>query len=237
MPVPTIIDLPLPATEFVNQTTPKRSIVLHHTAGGHRPDAVINWWNNDRNNAGNRIRVATSYVIGGKSTTTGDVAYNGKIYRAFSDNKWAYHLGLTNAIANRETLEKQSIGIEICNYGHLIYEAGRGYINYVNQVVPDSQVVQLPNDFRGFRFYHKYTTAQLDSLLQLMRYLSGIHGINLQAGLKNLIATNPANPAMAFGYDNGALSGAGGVWTHTNFRTDKTDCSPQQGLIDVIRAL
>jgi N-acetyl-anhydromuramyl-L-alanine amidase AmpD len=237
MPAPNITELHLPINEYVNQTTTKRSIVLHHTAGGHRPDAVINWWNNDRNSQGQRSRVATSYVIGGKSTTTGDTTYNGRIYRAFPDTKFAYHLGLTNVIANRETLEKQAIGIEICNYGPLIFEVGRGYINYVNQVVPDNQVVQLANDFRGFRFYHKYTTAQIDSLLQLVRHVANIHEINLQTGLKNLIDSNSTNPAIAFGYDNGALAGAGGIWTHTNFRTDKTDCSPQQGLIDLIRAL
>jgi hypothetical protein len=41
----------------------------------------------------------------------------------------------------------------------------------------------------------------------------------------------------AFEYKADAYAGRPGLWTHTNVRTDKSDCSPQLGLIELIRSL
>ncbi len=40
-----------------------------------------------------------------------------------------------------------------------------------------------------------------------------------------------------FLYNTQALAGHGGLWTHTNVRKDKTDCSPQKNLVDLIMSL
>lgn len=227
-----IQDILLPTNEYVNEVAAKSIIFLHHTAGGHRPDWVVNDWKNDRNAQGNRIRVATSFVIGGISTTTGDNTYDGQIVRCFPENKWAYHLGVGG-----DTLNKKSIGIEICNYGPLTFEAGRGYVNYVNKVVPNSLVIELAQPFRGFRFYHRYTDRQLDSVNELVHHLATSFGINLNLGLKVQINANMANSAAAFELNANALNGNAGVWTHTNVRSDKSDCSPQLPLIQLLRGL
>lgn len=205
-------------------------IFLHHTAGGHRPDWVVNNWKNDRNSQGSRIRVATAFVIGGLSTTTNDMMYDGKILRCFPEDKWAYHLGVGG-----DSLNKKSIGIEICNYGPLTYEEGRGYINYVNRVIPDSQVVELATSFRGYKYYHKYTEKQLDAVHHLLNHLCNTFGINKNLGLKSFL--NAESPNEAFGLKSQAISGAKGIWTHTNVRQDKTDCSPQTNLVELIRHL
>ena len=52
----------LPRDEYFPNSTPKDTIYLHHTAGSHRPDWAIDWWNKDRTKTGNKIRVGTSYV-------------------------------------------------------------------------------------------------------------------------------------------------------------------------------
>ena len=41
----------------------------------------------------------------------------------------------------------------------------------------------------------------------------------------------------AFLLNNDALAGKPGVWTHTNVRKDKFDCSPQDNLIAMIKSL
>ncbi|WP_428656804.1 peptidoglycan recognition protein family protein [Runella sp.] len=227
-----IQEIALPVTEYINEVTQKSMIFLHHTAGGHRPDAVINSWKNDRDNNGNPIRVATSFVIGGISTTTNDTAYDGKIVRCFPESKWAYHLGIGGALLN-----KKSIGIELCNYGPLTFQPGRGFVNYVNTIVPEAQVIELPVPFRGYKYYHKYTNRQLDSLSQLLNQLCSLYSINRNLGLKASLTANAANPAIAFGVNPNALNAASGIWTHTNVRQDKSDCSPQLPLISLLKSL
>ena len=180
-----IIKQHLPTSEYFQASTPKDTIYLHHTAGGHSPSSVINWWNSDRTNSGNRIRVATAYVIGGKSTRDGNTEFDGKIYEAFDPSFWAHHLGIKS---NKNTfLNQKSIGIEICNYGHLSLSKNGSFYTYVKSEVPESDVIELSDPFRGNRYYHKYTDAQLESLRSLLKNLSMDFDIDLSRGLKQEI--------------------------------------------------
>jgi len=177
-----IIKHHLPTTEYFQSSTPKDTIYLHHTAGGHSPASVINWWNVDRTNAGNRIRVATSYVIGGKSTRDGSTDMDGKIYEAFDPSYWAHHLGIKSS--NNTFLNQKSIGIEICNYGGLSLSKNGKFYTYVKSEVPESDVIELSSTFRGNIYYHRYTDSQLESLRKLLRKLSSDFDIDLSRGLK-----------------------------------------------------
>jgi hypothetical protein len=184
MPI-AIKSIPLEAGEYATETTTKDTIYLHHTAGGHRPDWTIAGWNGDRTKAGARLRVATSYVIGGISSSDGNPEWDGVITRCFPDEMWAHHLGLETA--NNEALNKKSIGIEICNYGPLTLSNDGKYYNYVNKPVPNNQVIELAKPFKGYKFYHKYSAKQLDSLRALMLDLNQRFGINLKAGLRKYL--------------------------------------------------
>jgi hypothetical protein len=106
MPLP-ITDQLLKRESFLPERHPKKQIFIHHTAGSHNPVNVIQGWDVDT-----RGRVATAFVIGGRSSKGADDSFNGKVYRAFDENCWAYHLGLA-----KSALDKSSIGIEICNFG------------------------------------------------------------------------------------------------------------------------
>ena len=57
-----IEDYFLPEGQYVNESTSKYYIILHHTAGRENPYKTIDHWAND-----NRGRVGTNYVIGGIS--------------------------------------------------------------------------------------------------------------------------------------------------------------------------
>jgi N-acetyl-anhydromuramyl-L-alanine amidase AmpD len=183
----------------------KNQIVIHHTAGGSNADNVIHGWNF------NVERIGTAFVIDGK----------GVIKQAFEPEYWAYHLGLKSG--NNLSLNKGSIGIELCNWGQLV-KKGDKYFNYVNKEVPENEVVQLKK-FRGFEYYHKYNDLQLESLKKLLQNLCAKFAINKQY-----------NSDM-WDISANALKGVNGIYTHVSYRSDKNDCSPQFNLIETLKTL
>lgn len=231
-PAMAIKDILLSPGEFYNQDIKKDTIYIHHTAGGHRPDWTIAGWNKDRAEDGSRLRVATAFVIGGISVTDKDASWDGAVCRTFPEQKWAHHLGLTKP--NNRTLNAKSIAIELCNYGPLTLSKDGRFYNYVNKPVPAEQVVQLKEPFKGYKYYHKYTDKQLTALKELLRDLGNRFSIDIKEGLKKELLRNAGG---AFLPNADALAGKPGLWTHTNVRKDKFDCSPQDGLIDMIHQL
>lgn len=212
--------------QYKNGPTDKFYVFLHHTAGAHDPYATIRSWNNDT-----RGRIATQFVVGNKSTR-GDATHDGEVVECFPDEGWAYHLGKNNS----SLLHPHSIGLEICNYGWLEKRGGKFY-TYVGSVLPDDQVIDLGFEFRGYRYYHKYTEAQIVSVHQLLQEISRRHEqVNLRIGLHEWLATH--SPAEAFDFKQEACDGkVRGLLTHTSTRKDKTDCSPQPMLVEMLRDL
>jgi hypothetical protein len=225
-----ITDRILQDGEYVKEKAEKNIIFLHHTAGSHRADWTIDAWNRDRNSSNGRIRVATAFVVGGldKNGTDKD-GMDGKIFRAFDEDYWAYHLGLKTS--NNTLLNKTSIGIEICNYGPLTKTSDGKYLTYVNSAVNESQVCDLGFDFKGYQYYQKYSDKQLESVRELMLYLNDKYGIELRCGLPEY-AEEPNGEG--FGLNDHALNGDWGVWSHTSVRTDKFDVYPQPELIQML---
>lgn len=218
-----IVSYPLSIGNYYKEEFPKHQIYIHHTAGGHRPDWTIDGWEHDRTKKNNKLAVGTAYVIGGKSISDGDVSYNGTIYQAFDSKYWAHHLGLK--ISNNLMLNTRSIGIELCNYGPLVKSSKGLYLNYVGKVVPPEDVVTLKTPYRGYLYYHKYTDAQITSLALLLKYLGSTYNIDLQKGM----IENKHRGSM-YEISRAAMQGKTGVWTHSNVRSDKFDCSPQPAL-------
>jgi len=179
-----IKDIFLGSDEYFPVDFKKTIIYLHHTCGSHRPDFVVQGWDRDQNSDGTVSRIATSFVIGGKSTRDGDTTWDGVIVRCFPESQWAWHLGAKNTSI---TVDKISIGIEICNYGYLIKSKSGQFFTYVNSIVPEDQVVELPKPFRGYKYYHKYTDKQIASLRELLVYLGNKFNINLRLGLQEWI--------------------------------------------------
>lgn len=228
----TIIDNLLEDGEYYKEVFPKKTIYVHHTAGSHRPDWVIDGWERDRTKSGGKLAVATAYVIGGTSTTDGNADWDGKIIRAFDDKYWAHHLGLKTA--NNITLNRESVAIEICNYGPLVKTKSGVYLNYVNKEVPPSMVIELTKPFRGFKFYHKYTNKQIETLRELLIDIATRHKIDLKSGLQQFL-----NDAINNGFEvnQGALKGVKGLWSHSSVRSDKFDCYNHPQLVEMIKTL
>jgi len=216
--------VPFATTNYINESSPKRQIYIHHTASSPNPFGVIKWWESTPET------VATSFVIGG---TTGPSWKDGDIVQAFGSAKWGWHLGLAakhlkaggaTAWSNKE-LNRQSIGIEICNWGYLT-KTSKGFKNYAGGIVPDAEVVELEVPYKGYKYYQKYTPAQLDNTAELLRYLCAKW--NIPSAFKG---------SRIFDICPDALQGAPGIWTHTSVRPDKFDCFPQKELISMLSSL
>lgn len=201
-----IIKNHLTEDQYFRDEHKKRQIYIHHTAGGPSAVNTIHGWQF------NKERIGTAYVIDG----------SGAIYEAFEPKYWAYHLGLKTS--NNYALNMSSIGIEVCNWGQLIFRDGK-FWNYINKEVPKEQVEELSSAYRGFQYYHKYNDAQLKSLKELL--VSLCNNFNISKGYHSSM----------FDINQDALNGEAGIWTHTSVRTDKVDCSPQKNLIQMLSSI
>jgi N-acetyl-anhydromuramyl-L-alanine amidase AmpD len=216
----------LNADEWMNDLFIKDTIYIHHTAGRHRPDFTIDWWEKD-NKPGKLNRVATAFVIGGNALD-GSADFDGQIYRAFNEIYWAHHLGTT--LPNNETLNKKSIGIEVCCLGPVVSEGGKFWFKTASGKfeVPQNQVIELNQAWRGFKFFHKYSETQLEVLKNLILTLAFLFDIPLP---------DKQYTADWFKLDNEAKAGKAGLWTHCHVRSDKTDCYPHPQLIEMLNSL
>jgi N-acetyl-anhydromuramyl-L-alanine amidase AmpD len=207
-----VFSYPLSEGQYIKEETKKTQIYLHHTAGNSSARNTVNWWNS------NSDRIATAYVIDG----------SGEILNCFDDKYWAYHLGLKQEIftANNipfKWLDKISIGIEVCNWGYLTKKKD-GFYNYVGKRVNDNEVTELAKPFKGFKFWHSYTDAQIQSIFQLLQNLCLKHDI------RNTFSDNWA-------IDKNALNGISGIYTHNSVRVDKSDIYPNPKLIEILKLL
>ena len=199
--------------QFFQDVHKKKQIYLHHTAGGGNPIAVAKYFHQKQE------RVATAFVIGEKGT----------IVQLFSSKHWAYHLGLKPEVfaekgVNYQSLDKISIGIEICNFGMLKKQNGN-FINYIGGKVDRSQVTELNGKYKGHIFWQRYTDEQIESTRQLLVYLCDTYGISKE--YNNSI----------FDIDKRALRGENGIFTHNSVRHDKSDIYPCPRMIEMLQNL
>jgi len=150
--------------------------------------------------------------------------------KCFDNENYAWHLGAVDRY-----MHKHSIGIELCNFGYLT-KRGNKYYTYANTIVQRSQVVDLGYNFRGYRYWQRYSDEQIKKLRALIVHISEQHGISIYEGLKDRLQY--MSPADAFGYYDEAKYGeVKGLLSHTSVRTDKFDVFPQPKLIDMILSL
>jgi hypothetical protein len=212
-----------PENQYIKEKHTKLQIYLHHTAGNSDPFAVFKGWES------NTERIATCVSIGGKPTSTTSKWQDGEVVQGFSSQFWAYHLGLKESTFQKynipyRSLDKISIGIEICNWGQLTLKSGK-FFNYVNRIVPDNEVVELDKPYKGYKYFHAYTDAQIDATKDLL-----------------LLWKDKYNIPISYNEDiwditTRALKGESGVFTHNSVRTDKVDVSPQPKLIEMLKSL
>lgn len=212
-----LVQVDFPQNQYIREEHTKKQIYLHHTAGNPSGVNTFQWW------ASNPERVATCVAISGPGSN------DGQIVQGFSSKFWAYHLGLKESTFDRyslpyQSLDKISIGIEICNWGQLTLKDGI-YYNYVGGVVPSKDVIKLNNPYKGFQYFHNYSDAQIDSVRELLVLWKQRYGIPLTYN------------EDIWGITTRALKGEPGVYTHNSVRTDKVDVYPHPKLIQMLKSL
>lgn len=206
-----IVQVRLKETQYYQEEFPKKQIVLHHTVSDGNAKSVMNWW------ASTPAKIGVAFIID----------RDGIIHQCFSSKHWAHHLG-TKAKNNKQ-LNQQSIGIELCSWGGLtlkenpMLKGNPKFFSSTGTEVPKEEVVKLDKPFRGYLYFQKYTSSQLNSLQILVNYLCETYGIP-----KNY------NSDM-WDYSRMAMSGNPGIWTHVSFRKDKSDCFTQKDMIKIIK--
>ena len=208
-----IVQSRLSDDQYFQDVHKKTQIYLHHTAGGGNAVSVAKYFQQKEG------RVATAFVIGDKGT----------IVQLFSSKHWAYHLGLKPEVFAEmgvayKSLDKISIGIEICNYGPLTKKNGY-YYNYVGGKVDYTQVTILDKKYKGHIYWQRYTDEQIESTRQLLVYLCDTYGISKEY-----------NDSI-FNIDNRALKGENGIFTHNSVRHDKSDIYPCPRMIEMLKNL
>ena len=214
-----LVQTEFPSSQYIREEHPKAQIYLHHTAGNSSGEQVFAGW------ASNTERIATCVSISGPGANSVD----GQIVQGFSSKYWAYHLGLKESTFQKfgvpyKSLDKISIGIEVCNWGQLTLKNGKFY-NYVNREVPANQVCELAKPHRGFKYYHNYSDAQIESVKELL-----------------LLWKEKFNIPLTYNEDiwdvtTRALKGEKGVFTHNSVRLDKVDMYPHPKLIQMLQSL
>lgn len=218
-----IKQIPLKESQYIKEATKKLQIVLHHTAGNSSGPGTIKMWDND-----DRGRIATCITISGKGLSKD--TYDGEICQAFASKFWAYHLGIkpdvfrANGLPYR-SLDPIAIGIEICNWGPLTNKNGK-YYNYVNRQVPADQVCELAVPYKGHKYYHRYTDAQIQSVKELLVYWNNLWNIPIEYKEEDMWKVS-----------KNALSAVPGVYSHNSYRRDKSDIYPCPRMIEMLKSL
>jgi hypothetical protein len=231
----------LPKGEYFAGPTPKSWLYLHHTAGWNNPFNTISNWGRDKRGA-----VATEFVLGGQKITNNDTENDGVLVKAFPTGGYGWHLGTGNNLMHRN-----SVGIEVCNFGQLtkggffkmvngkrtwIKGKDDSFYTYVGTEANSDQVVELDKEFRGFKFWHKYSDKQIEVLRDWILYIAERDNIDVRKGLVELIKEKGAHEAFDF-FDIKYVTNNPGLWNHTNVRKDKFDMFPQQELVDMLLSL
>lgn len=208
-----------PESQYIKEEHPKKQIYLHHTAGNPSGEGVFMHW------ANNKERIATCVSISG----IGKNCIDGQIVQGFGSQYWAFHLGLKESTfqsvkASYQSLDRISIGIEICNWGQLTEKNGKFY-NYVNGIVPADQVIELDKPYKGYKYFHNYTDAQIASVKDLLLLWNNRYGIPLDYN-EDIWDICPR-----------ALKGEKGVFTHNSVRRDKVDIYPHPKMIEMLKSL
>jgi N-acetylmuramoyl-L-alanine amidase len=196
---------------FFKEPSDKKQIVLHFTMGHIKGDILTLTGESDDPN---RQHVSVPFVV----------ARNGTIYRLFSSEYWAHHIGASPLGLNkaeRVAFSRDAIAIELSNYGPLtLGEHGHLHTEYHSDKRTDiychiddvAQYIKLEKPYKGYTYYAQFTEAQYDSVIVLLRYLTTAWGIK-RTFLPEEVRYSLTNKVKGFD----------GITSHVNYREDKQD--------------
>ena len=224
-----VIHNDFPENQYYKEKKGKNQIVLHFLASGKGVKGDLNWWKS------NKERVAACVTV----------QRNGEINTVFSSEHWAHHLGVKikvfdkngidriykkrsngkSYVANNEILNEGSIALELDSWGPLTKKEGK-YYSWTNKEVPEENVVHYPEGYRGFNYFEKFTDEQIKSTKLLLKFWAEKYNIDISYKGDKM-----------FDVCKEALEGEEGVWSHSSYRSDKSDIHPYPPLIKMLKTL
>jgi N-acetyl-anhydromuramyl-L-alanine amidase AmpD len=207
-----IIQIPFAENQYYKATYPKTQIVIHHTVSDGSAQAVADYWTSEPD------RVGTPIIIDKL----------GKIYQLFSSRFYAGHIGdVEKEMASFKlpirSCSKNSVGVELINMGGLVQKESKFIDAYGHEF--KGEVVHYPDKYRGYEWFAKYTDRQIEALKSLIIFWGDMYQIPIKYN------------EDIWDVSIEALRGDPGVYTHTSFRSDKSDCAPQKELVDMLKSL
>ena len=196
---------------YWRQTYPKNQIVWHHSAGWDSNRRMFESWKFDR-----RWHVATAVGI----------QDDGSIMRGYDEQYFAVHIGAYDMrLPNYYKLERQSIGVEVCNWGWLTYRFGK-YFSWTNVEIPEEKVIEL--NYKQQKYFEKYTDQEMETL----KYWTILNAMRFDIPLDY-------RADDMWEYSKNAVQMVPGIYSHNSYdnRGWKTDVSPQPHLIEMAKGL
>lgn len=219
---------------YYKSSCPKKQIVLHHTVSNPvNSQADADYWKSLPSH------IACAYIQ----------SLDGSFLQLFEDEFWGHHLGVTSASLKQQgfidyssrnvLLNQQSIAVEIDAWGGLflgtggiVKIGGKGvattkgvfYNAYGSPIDSKLEVVNIP--WRGFEYFQKYSDAQVESLGTLLQDIMRRYSIP-SYGLKD----------GNFNVRRDALVSTPGIFSHSNYRSDKSDLYPDFRIISMLKNL
>ncbi len=192
----------------------KKRIVLHFTIGYLKGD------------------IATLTQPGELVSVPFVIARNGTIYNLWASKYWSYHLG-PGAVGGNTLMSQTSIGIELSNIGPLKKIGPNLVTTYsdtdVYCTLEDTALyTELPQLYRGYRYFATFPEAQYKSLITLLQFLTKKYAIPRQFIEEASRYSSFKSPELAVA--------SRGIISHVNVRpTGKVDIGPAFDWERVIR--
>jgi hypothetical protein len=209
-----------------NEETQKSQIYLHASLFNINPFKLIDHYNTNTCT----IKTAPTFIITSKPQSINDNYIDGSVIQLYQSKYWSHHLHLKEAHiiqggSSINLLNKNSISIEINNWGPLI-DTEHGFVTRTGIGISDNDVYEFSTPYRGFKYYHKYTESQIESLKLLLQLLGSKWNIDTQFKGPNI-----------FNVDRRALMNQNGVYCHNSVRPDIHDISPQTTLVEMLKTI
>lgn len=252
-----------PESEYVKEKIlNKKQIVLHHTVSGDKGGVSgdIKWWRNKSE------RIATTFIVSREGEifqlfNTDFWAHHLGIKFDFIKSQGT---DKTNTYLNQHSIgiEIDSWGglVEASDgkWYPTVYVDKNDLQSYTPrknaESIPESKIqfynekTKYPKGFRGFYGFEKYTDKQIKAVRDLIQSLTynNLYKDNGVKGFKDITLkynddiwdlTPQGKATGCYGVSKNALNGKAGVWTHTSYRNDKSDCHPQPQLIEMLKSL
>lgn len=156
------------------------TIVLHYTGSGTLQSAVSTFLDPD-------VKASTHLIIG----------RNGSVVQLMPFDRIAWHAGVSE-YQGRKDINRYSIGIELENAGKL-KKSGDQYVSWFGRAYSEEDVVSaIYKDETNPSFWHRYTEAQITTVMDICKLLCSIYGVKTIVGHDEISPGRKIDPGPAF---------------------------------------